>query len=98
MIVTLLRRAATAKPLSRSGPAIDEVLAGKAVSVTETEVDGRLINKTRKPPVQDGRHFAKDVALPILQTRCQPCHREARGAVRAMNFDDAVAHAEMIAK
>lgn len=76
--------------------AIDEVLAGKTVSVSETEVDGCLVNKTRKPPVRTDVTFAKDVA-PILQTRCQQCHREGQGApFTLMSFDDAVAHAEMI--
>ena len=76
--------------------ALDEVLAGKAVSVSETEVDGCLVSKARKTPKKTDVTFAKDVAS-ILQNKCQSCHREGQGApFTLMNFDDAVAHAEMI--
>ena len=76
--------------------ALEEVLAGKAVSVPETEVDGCLVGKLRKTPKKTDVTFAKDVA-PILQNRCQTCHREGQGApFTLINFDDAVAHAEMI--
>ncbi len=76
--------------------AIDEVLAAKPVSVAETEVDGCLVGKTRKQPVQKEITFSRDVSR-ILQNRCQACHREGQGAPFTLsNYDDAVQHAEMI--
>ncbi len=76
--------------------ALDEVLAGKAVSVPETEVEGCLVSRSRKSPMKTEVTFAKNVA-PILQNHCQSCHREGQGTpFTLMNYDDAVAHAEMI--
>jgi thiol-disulfide isomerase/thioredoxin/mono/diheme cytochrome c family protein len=76
--------------------ALDEVLAGKAVSVPETEVDGCLISRSRKRPVKTDVTYSKNVAA-IVQNHCQVCHRAGQGApFTLMNYDDAVAHAEMI--
>ncbi len=87
------RKEATRADLAQ---ALDEVLAGKAVSVAETEVDGCLVSRSRKAPMKTDVTFAKNVA-PILQNHCQACHREGQGApFGLMNYDDAVAHAEMI--
>jgi peroxiredoxin len=76
--------------------ALDDVLAGKKVRVAETEADGCLLDRGRKQPVKTGVTYARDVA-PILQKRCQSCHRPEQNAPFAlMNYDDAVRHAGMI--
>lgn len=76
--------------------AIDEVVAGKKVAVAETEADGCLISKDYKLPVKKDVTFAKDVA-PILQKRCQVCHRPDQNApFSLLTYDDAVKHANMI--
>ncbi len=58
--------------------AIDEVLAGKPVTVAETEAVGCPIGPVAKPnpkpPIGAPVTFYKDV-LPVLQNRCQECHR-----------------------
>ncbi len=75
--------------------AVDEVLAGKKVSVAETEVDGCLIEagKKRSPRAVN---YSKHVA-PILQKNCQGCHRPERSApFPLLSYDDAVKHARMI--
>jgi peroxiredoxin len=76
--------------------ALDEVLAGKKVTVAQTEVDGCLIERTRKVEVTTAVNYAKHVA-PILQKRCQGCHRPDQSAPFAlMTYDDAVKHAAML--
>src|SRR5262245_11062146 len=75
--------------------AIEEVLAGKQVSVPETEADGCLLDRGKKVPAK-AVTYAKDVA-PILQNKCQGCHRPDQTAPFAlMNYDDAAKHAKMI--
>src|SRR5205823_7017491 len=59
--------------------AVEEVLAGKKVSVAETEADGCLLDRGKKGPARTGVSYAKDVA-PILQGRCQSCHRPNQAA------------------
>jgi hypothetical protein len=76
--------------------ALDELLAGKAVSVPETEADGCLIDRGTKRPVQRDVTYAKHVA-PILQQRCQGCHRPEQSApFSLLTYDDARKHARMI--
>jgi hypothetical protein len=76
--------------------ALDEVLAGKTVSVTETEPDGCLIARGRKGPVRAGVTYSKDVA-PILQKHCQTCHRpDEAGPFSLLSYADAVKHGRMI--
>jgi hypothetical protein len=76
--------------------ALDELLAGKPVSVAETGVDGCLIDRAGIAPAKAGVTFTKDVA-PILQNRCQACHRPGQSAPFALvGYDDAVRHARMI--
>jgi hypothetical protein len=77
-------------------PAIDEVLAGKNVTVAETEVDGCLLERGKKKAARTGITFSKHVA-PILQSRCQGCHRPEQAAPFSLvDYDDAVKHARMI--
>ncbi len=76
--------------------AIDEVLAGKKVSVPETEADGCLLDHGPKKSTKVGVTYAKDVAR-ILQQRCQACHRPDQSApFSLLTYDDAVKHAAML--
>jgi hypothetical protein len=76
--------------------ALEEVLAGKKVSVAETETDGCLIARTARRSEKKDVTFAKHIA-PILQRRCQGCHRPDQNAPFAlMNYDDAARHADML--
>jgi thiol-disulfide isomerase/thioredoxin len=76
--------------------ALEEVLAGKKVTVAETEGDGCIIDKQAKSTVKTEVTFAKQIA-PILQKRCQACHRPGQSAPFAlMNYEDAAKHASMI--
>ncbi|HEY7310682.1 MAG TPA: redoxin family protein [Gemmataceae bacterium] len=78
------------------GQAIEEVLAGKKVSVAETEPDGCLLDRADKKPARTEVTYAKHVA-PILQRRCQVCHRpEQAGPFALLTYNDAVKHARML--
>src|SRR5207248_11797665 len=54
--------------------ALDELLAGKPVSVLRTEPAGCVIERARKPRAAGEVTYAKHVA-PIVQRHCQECHR-----------------------
>jgi thiol-disulfide isomerase/thioredoxin len=76
--------------------AIEEVLAGKKVTVAETEADGCLLGRAAKGGPRPDVTFARHVA-PILQKRCQACHRPGQSAPFALvTYDDAVKHAAML--
>jgi hypothetical protein len=76
--------------------AIDEVLAGKNVSMAEIEADGCLIDHGGRKYTKDGVTYARDVAR-ILQNRCQACHRPGQTApFSLLTYDDAVKHARML--
>jgi mono/diheme cytochrome c family protein/thiol-disulfide isomerase/thioredoxin len=79
--------------------ALEDILAGRPVTVAETPVDGCLI--TAPPPLSnDGPAptFHADVQS-ILAKRCVNCHREGTAAPFALTaYADAAAHAEMIAE
>jgi hypothetical protein len=76
--------------------AIDEVLAGKPVSVPETEADGCLIDRGRAATAKREVTYSRDVAA-ILQSRCQTCHRPGQVApFSLLSYDDAVKHGRMI--
>jgi thiol-disulfide isomerase/thioredoxin len=78
------------------GQALDEVLAGKDVSVAETEADGCLVDRPGRGPAREGVTYAGEVAR-ILQDRCQRCHRPGEAAPFALlSYDDAVKHGRMI--
>jgi peroxiredoxin len=78
------------------GQAIEEVLAGKKVSVAETKPDGCLLDRATKEPARKDVTYAKHVA-PILQRRCQACHRPEQAAPFALlTYGDAVKHARML--
>jgi peroxiredoxin len=76
--------------------AIDEILAKKKVTVSETEPDGCLIDRAVSRPAKAAITYAKHVA-PILQKRCQACHRDGQGTpFTLLTFEDAVKRAAMI--
>lgn len=77
--------------------ALDEVLAGKAVSVPTTTVAGCLIARETKPAdAAASVTYTKDVA-PIVQARCQECHRPGQvGPMALLTYDDAAAWAASI--
>lgn len=76
--------------------ALDELLAGKPVSVPETEADGCLLDRGAKPDAKGEITFAKHVA-PILQKHCEACHRPDQSApFSLLTYEDAVKHARML--
>jgi peroxiredoxin len=78
------------------GQALDEVLAGKKVSIAETEADGCLVDRFTTKPAREGVTYTRDVA-PILQKSCQACHRPEQAApFSLLNYEDAVKHARML--
>src|SRR2546423_1460571 len=54
--------------------ALQEVLAGKPVSVADTPVAGCLIARTVTPKTEGAITYTKQVSR-ILQQHCQECHR-----------------------
>jgi peroxiredoxin len=77
--------------------ALDELLAGKSVSRPVTEAIGcKILRPTGKNKAQAKVTFYRDV-LPILQNRCQACHRPGEvGPFALMNYKQAVQWAEDI--
>jgi thiol-disulfide isomerase/thioredoxin len=76
--------------------ALDEVLAGKAVSKPLTEVAGCLIARAVKPRETGTVTYSKHVAR-ILQDRCQECHRPGQVApMSLLSYEDALSWQEMI--
>lgn len=78
--------------------ALEELLAGKPVSVATTEVEGCLIGKVREPKRGAAVTYSKHVA-PILQNRCVNCHRPGQiGPFAMTSYDEVVGWAETIAE
>ncbi len=78
--------------------AIEELLAGKPVSVATTEVEGCHIGKVRESKPGAAVTYSKHVA-PILQNRCMNCHRPGQVAPFAMtSYDEVAGWAETIAE
>src|SRR5207253_1278634 len=76
--------------------ALDELLAGKKVSVPETEPAGCLITRTELQKKRNEVTYAKDVAA-ILQKRCADCHHPGTAApFSLLTYDDAVNWSEMM--
>lgn len=85
------------KPTRRDlAEALDEVLAGKAVSVTATPVAGCLIGRASKTREEGDITFTKHI-VPILQNKCQECHRPGQiGPMPLRKYDEVTGWAEMI--
>lgn len=78
--------------------AIEELLAGKPVSVATTDVEGCFIGKVREAKPGAEVTYSKHVA-PILQNRCVNCHRPGQVAPFAMtSYDEVAGWAETIAE
>ncbi len=76
--------------------ALNEVLAGKAVSEPATKAIGCAIVRERKTRKDGAVTFYRDV-LPILQKNCQECHRPgAVGPFALMTYKQAVNWADDI--
>jgi peroxiredoxin len=76
--------------------AIEEVLAGKTVATAKTAVEGCYITRAPQVKTTGTVTFAKDVA-PILQNRCQECHRPGQiGPMPLLSYDDASSWSQMI--
>ncbi len=78
--------------------ALDELLAGKPISVKETPVDGCKITPPHDRKFDQTPTFYGDVSA-ILQKRCQRCHHAGTPAPFALTtYDEAKDHAEMVAE
>ncbi len=78
--------------------ALEDLLAGRAVSVVETPVDGCLITAPDAAPPAGAVTFAEHIA-PLFQKHCQECHRPSGGGpFPLLTYDDVRSQAEMIAE
>lgn len=76
--------------------ALDELLASKPVSTPRTDVSGCLIERGGKPKTGAEVTYARHVA-PIVQRRCQECHRPGEiGPFSLLTYDDARKRANRI--
>ncbi len=87
-------------PVPNLKNAVEEVLAGKAVTVPETPVVGCPIGTPEKvkpvPPTGAKVTFYKDV-MPVLQNRCQECHRPGEvGPFSLLTYKQAVRWGDLI--
>jgi peroxiredoxin len=78
--------------------ALDEVLAGRPVSVAVTTAPGCPLSRGQEPKKESGPTYSKEVA-PILQRRCQVCHRDGQSApFSLLTYADASGWAGAIAE
>jgi peroxiredoxin len=71
--------------------AIDEVMAGKAVTQPRTQVAGCIIGRAAKPKDQGTVTYSNRVAR-ILQNHCQECHRPGQiGPMSLLTYKNAAA-------
>lgn len=78
--------------------AVEEVLAGKLVSVPETDAPGCRIGRTRTARPDAAVTYNRDIA-PVLNRRCVECHRPGDiGPFPLDNYSDAAAWADTIAE
>ena len=76
--------------------ALDEMLAGKPVSIPATPVAGCLIAR-RTPPRKDGTVTYANQVRRVLQAHCQECHRPGQAApMPLLTYEDALAWANTI--
>jgi peroxiredoxin len=76
--------------------ALDELLAGKPVTTPTTAITGCFIGRALQPRVEGKVNFTKHVA-PILQKRCQECHRPGEiGPMSLLTYKNARAWADTI--
>lgn len=78
--------------------ALSEVLAGSAVSIAETPVDGCLITLPEPPQVSEEVTFTNQISR-IMQQRCQSCHRPNTAAPFSLvTYDEVSGMGEMVAE
>lgn len=78
--------------------ALEELLAGKEVSVPVTEAKGCLIGRVREVNAESEVTYSNQIAR-IFQDRCVQCHREGQIAPFAMTgYDEVAGWGEMIAE
>jgi peroxiredoxin len=76
--------------------ALDEIIAGHAVSRVETEVAGCLIGRDRAVNPNGAVTYSKQIAR-LLNQRCVVCHRSGQIAPFSLtNYDEAAGWADMI--
>ncbi|MEM7311718.1 MAG: redoxin domain-containing protein [Planctomycetota bacterium] len=76
--------------------AIDECLAGKAVTHPEREATGCLIGRVREPVASSDVTYCKQVTR-IFQKHCIECHRDGEiGPFSLTEYDEATGWADMI--
>lgn len=79
--------------------AIEELLAGREISIPETKAMGCFIDKSGDGKTKTKANsitYAQHVA-PILQRRCIECHRAGQvGPFALTSYDDAISHADTI--
>lgn len=78
--------------------ALDELLAGRPVSVPRTQAEGCFIGRVERRPAQGKVTYAGQVAR-ILQQRCVSCHRAgATAPLPLTSYEEAAGWAETIAE
>ncbi|REK12544.1 MAG: thiol-disulfide isomerase [Planctomycetota bacterium] len=76
--------------------ALDELLAGKSVSVAKTDAPGCFIGRVQRPDPSGDVTYSNQIAR-ILKDRCVECHHEGQIAPFTLTeYDDVVGWAEMI--
>jgi peroxiredoxin len=94
-IVGVQRKAAERQDLR---VALDEILAGKPVSVARTEPIGCLIGRVRQPK-KDATVTWSNQIVRLVQTHCVDCHRPGEiGPFSLLSYDDAQGWGDMIAE
>lgn len=85
------------KPIRRDlAIALDEVLAGKPVSVSRSTVSGCLIGRVTPEKTDGSVTFSQHVSR-ILQNRCQECHRPGQiGPMALETYEDVASWAATI--
>ena len=76
--------------------ALEQLLAGESIQIAESDADGCLLD--RALPAEPGAPltFTRDVA-PILQERCEACHREGQiGGFALQTYEDAARRRRML--
>ncbi|MBY0586737.1 redoxin family protein [bacterium] len=78
--------------------ALEEFLAGKAISVAQTPVDGCKITPWSPPSAAEPVTFHEHVSK-VMQARCQNCHHEGGATPFSLvSYDDVKSQAEMVAE
>lgn len=78
--------------------AIEELLADKPISVSQTSVDGCAISVPNRSSAtgETSLNYYQHIA-PIVQSHCSNCHRPGTAAPFSLiTYQDVIAHAEMI--